>query len=140
LAASLVDRIGRRLLFLTSAIGMLVFFSSQTACSATFAYNRNDAAARGVIVFIFLFFAAYESVSIPVPGGLMLLKELNSLAFTPLIVSYTLEILPFSLRAKGFMVFNAAVSTSLIFNQYVNPIALDKLRWKYNVRMFLCNS
>jgi MFS family permease len=60
LAASLVDRVGRRLLFLTSATGMLVFFSLQTACSATFAYNPNDAAARGVIVFIFLFFAAYE--------------------------------------------------------------------------------
>ena len=48
----------------------------------------------------------------------------HSLAFTPLIVSYTLEILPYSLRAKGFNVFNFTISVALIFNQYVNPIAL----------------
>ena len=57
----------------------------------------------------------------------------SSLAFTPLIVSYTVEILPYSLRAKGFNVFNFAVSLSLIFNQYVNPSALGHLGWKYYI-------
>lgn len=38
---------------------------------------------------------------------------------------YTVEILPFALRAKGFTVFNFALTLSLIFNQYVNPIALE---------------
>src|SRR5262245_44681635 len=33
LAASLVDRVGRRFLFLTSTVGMFVFFSLQTVCS-----------------------------------------------------------------------------------------------------------
>jgi hypothetical protein len=60
----------------------------------------------------------------------------HSLAFTPLIVSYTVEILPFALRAKGFNIFNFAISLSLIFNQYVNPIALDDLGWKYYVSAF----
>ena len=58
---------------------------------------------------------------------------LYSLAFTPLIVSYTLEILPYSLRAKGFNVFNFTISVALIFNQYVNPIALKAIAWKYYV-------
>ena len=58
----------------------------------------------------------------------------DSLAFTPLIVSYTLEILPYALRAKGFNIFNFVISLALIFNQYVNPIALDALGWKYYVR------
>ncbi|GLB45012.1 putative sugar (and other) transporter [Lyophyllum shimeji] len=54
------------------------------------------------------------------------------LAFsTPLIVSYTVEILPYALRAKGSRVFNFAISLSLIFNQYINTIALKKLGWKY---------
>jgi hypothetical protein len=57
----------------------------------------------------------------------------SSIAFTPLIVSYTVEVLPFALRAKGFNVFNFAISLSLIFNQYVNPIALDDIGWKYYV-------
>lgn len=50
----------------------------------------------------------------------------SSIAFTPLIVSYTVEILPYQLRAKGFNVFNFSISLSLIFNQYVNPIALGR--------------
>lgn len=49
-------------------------------------------------------------------------------------MSYTLEILPYALRAKGFNIFNFVISVALIFNQYVNPIALDALGWKYYVR------
>ena len=37
----------------------------------------------------------------------------------PLFLSYTVEILPYALRAKGFIVFNFIISLSLIFNQYV---------------------
>jgi len=114
-ASFMVDRIGRRVLFLTSVAGMLVFFIMQTAMSATFAKTGNTGAAHSVIAFIFLFYASYD------------------LAFTPLIVSYTLEILPYHLRAKGFNVFNFAISLSLIFNQYVNPIALDNIAWKYYI-------
>ncbi|KAH9941775.1 general substrate transporter [Epithele typhae] len=110
-----VDRWGRRFLFLTSAIGMCVFFTLQTICSAQYALHGNQAAAHAVIAFIFLFYAFYD------------------LAFTPLIVSYTLEILPYSLRAKGFNVFNFTISVALIFNQYVNPIALKAIAWKYYI-------
>lgn len=60
--------------------------------------------------------------------------KIISIAFTPLIVSYTVEILPYSIRAKGFNIFNFSVSLSLIFNQYVNPVALGKISWKYYVR------
>ena len=48
-------------------------------------------------------------------------------------MSYSLEILPYSLRAKGFNVFNFTISIALIFNQYVNPIALENIGWKYYV-------
>lgn len=50
---------------------------------------------------------------------------------------YTLEVLPFALRAKGFNVFGLALSGSLVFNQYINPIALKALAWKYYVRTHL---
>ncbi|KIJ98739.1 hypothetical protein K443DRAFT_133322 [Laccaria amethystina LaAM-08-1] len=119
LAASMVDKIGRRILFMTSVCGMIIFFTLQTACSATFAKTQDRGAAHAVIAFIFLFYASYD------------------LAFTPLIISYTVEILPFRLRAKGFTVFSFAISLSLIFNQYVNPIALDKIGWKYYI-VYIC--
>jgi sugar porter (SP) family MFS transporter len=114
-AAAVVDRVGRRPLFLISTAGMLVSFTIQTACSAVYAKNQNDNAAHAVIAFIFIFYAFYD------------------VAFSPLIVSYTVEILPFNIRAKGFTVFNFAISLSLIFNQYVNPIALDAIAWKYYI-------
>jgi hypothetical protein len=52
-------------------------------------------------------------------------------ALNGLLVSYTVEILPYKIRAKGFIIFSFAIDLSLIFNQYVNPIALEKLAWKY---------
>jgi hypothetical protein len=59
-ASFMVDRAGRRLLFISSAAGMLIFFLFQTVCSARFAVAGSDAAAHAVIAFIFLFYAAYE--------------------------------------------------------------------------------
>jgi len=41
-------------------------------------------------------------------------------------IRYTLEILPFALRARGFAIFSFSVSLSVIFNQYINPILLEK--------------
>jgi len=119
LASFMVDRAGRRVLFLTSTAGMLIFFTMQTVCSAQFALHNSSAAAHAVIAFIFLFYASYD------------------LAFLPLIVSYTVEILPFPLRAKGFTVYNISLSISLTFNQYVNPIALEAIKWKYYL-VYVC--
>ena len=61
-ASFLVDKLGRRVLFLSSCIGMLVFFTLQTVCSALFAEHGTQGAAHAVIAFIFLFYAFYECV------------------------------------------------------------------------------
>jgi hypothetical protein len=45
--------------------------------------------------------------------------------------SYTTEILPYGIRAKGFTWLNFCVTAALFFNQYVNAIALEALAWKY---------
>ena len=118
-AALLVERIGRRVLFLSSCVGMVLFFTLQTVCSARYAITKSESAAHAVIAFIFLFYASFD------------------IAFTPLIISYTLEILPYSLRAKGFTLFSFVISLALIFNQYANPVALRNIGWKYYVSLFL---
>lgn len=55
----LVERLGRRLLFLTSCVGMILFWTGQTVCFR-FSQLGNSAASHGTIAFIFLFYMAYE--------------------------------------------------------------------------------
>jgi MFS family permease len=62
LASAYCDKIGRRKLFIASGIGMTIFFTLQTACSAVFQIQGSTGAAHAVIAFIFLFYAAYEYV------------------------------------------------------------------------------
>ncbi|TCD67310.1 hypothetical protein EIP91_000280 [Steccherinum ochraceum] len=120
-AGLLCERIGRRPMFLVSTCGMFVFWTLQTVCFALYSTRGDLAAGHTFIAMIFLFYACYDV----------------GIAYTPLIVSYTVEILPFALRAKGFTVFNFALTISLIFNQYVNPIALESLGWKYYL-VYVC--
>ncbi|KAG2127486.1 general substrate transporter [Suillus clintonianus] len=114
------DRVGRRPLFLTSCIGMTVFWIAQTICFSIHQETGSITAGYAVIVFIFLFYGFYN------------------IAFPPLLTSYTVEIFPYPLRAKGYMVFLFMFSLSLIFNQYVNPIALQALQWKYYLVYIFC--
>jgi sugar porter (SP) family MFS transporter len=113
MASFMCERFGRRTLFLTSVAGMSVFWMMQTVCFSQVQMHDDKQASHAVIAAIFLYYAAYD------------------LAFTPLIVTYTVEIMPLNIRAKAFNVFNLVISLSLIFNQYANPIALDALGWKY---------
>lgn len=65
---------------------MLASFIIVTALSATFAEHAIRAAGGATVAFLFIFFAFYD------------------IAFTPLSIAYPVEILPFSLRAKGLAV------------------------------------
>lgn len=111
--AFLVDRIGRRTLFLSAGVGMLIAFSVWTACSAVYAQTGNSSAGSAVLAMIFLF---YGAAGIAWPG---------------LTVSYTVEILPFNIRAKGLTLCFVFTSLSGVFNQYVNPVGIEVLGWKF---------
>lgn len=114
-AAFLVDRLGRRTLFLWSGIGMLVSFVVWTACSAVFDVNGSHAAGITVLVFIFVYFFHYD------------------IAYTPLLFGYPTEIFPYSLRAKGLTVEMISIYGSLVVLSFVNPIALDNIGWRYYI-------
>ncbi len=108
-----VDKIGRRVLFLTAGVGMLVAFTVWTACSAVYAKTGSSGAGSAVLAMIFLFYGV------------------AGLAWPGLTVSYTVEILPYNIRAKGLTLCFVFTALSGIFNQYVNPIGLLNLEWKY---------
>lgn len=108
-----VDKIGRRILFLGAGIGMLVSFTVWTACSAVYEETGNSSAGSAVLAMIFLFYGV------------------AGLAWPGLTVSYTVEILPYKIRAKGLTLCFCFTALSGVFNQYVNPIGIENLRWKF---------
>jgi MFS family permease len=117
-AALLVDRLGRRTLFLWSAAGMLISFVIWTACSAVFDSTQANALGSTVIAFVFIFYFHYD------------------IAYTPLLLGYPTEIFPYSIRSKGLTVELLSVYGSLIVLAFVNPIALDNIGWHYYI--FFC--
>lgn len=114
-AAFTVERFGRRRLFLVSNTGMLFAWTIWTALAATYVIHNNVDAGKAVVAFVFVYYTFYD------------------IAYSPLLVSYTVEILPYRLRAKGLALMNFCVSASLVFNQYINPIAQKHIGWKYYI-------
>lgn len=111
-----VEYFGRRPLFLTSTIGMLCCVIAMTISLARYGDGpggADHAAGNSFLVFMFFFYIMYN------------------VGFCGMLVSYSCEILPYRIRAKGVTVMFLAVDLSLWFNQYVNPIALKAIGWKY---------
>jgi hypothetical protein len=63
-----------------------------------------------------------------------------SLAWSGLLVAYTVEILPYKLRAKGVFIMNLSVQVALTINNYVNPIPISEGGGWYgqNWKLFAC--
>lgn len=99
---------------------MIACFVATTIALARFQISAdngitNQNAANTVIVFIFLYYISYN------------------IGFSGMLVSYSSEILPYRLRAKGLTLMFFCVDLSLWFNQYVNPIAIAQIKWKYYI-------
>ncbi|KAI0109463.1 MFS general substrate transporter [Hypoxylon sp. NC0597] len=106
----------RRVMFLTCTIGIAVVYTVWTVASARFAIENTTTAAIPVLVFIFVYSPFYN-------------VGWNSLVYT-----YMVEIFPYSQRAKGISIVavqQLTVRFAVFFNTYVNPIALDRIGWKY---------
>ncbi|KAJ6438127.1 MFS hexose transporter [Purpureocillium lavendulum] len=128
-AALNVDRVGRRPLFLTGISGMVVSFACWTACGAVYekseyiapdgatAYS-NTGSGYAQVAFIWLFGAFYD------------------IGFSGLLVAYSLEILPFHLRAKGLVILNLTVQIVLAIGNQTNKLAWENLPNHWNLMLF----
>ncbi|KAJ4351127.1 uncharacterized protein N0V89_006466 [Didymosphaeria variabile] len=109
-----IDKLGRRTLWLTSCICMLASFSVFTALSGVYLEGSNPVSTgRTVVAFIFIYFFFYD------------------IGVTPLSFAYPVEILPFHTRQKGLAITNMFNTFALVFNAFVNPIAIEAIAWKY---------
>lgn len=112
-SAVIVDYAGRRMLFLTSGVGMLFSYVMITALSGSFANTGNDSTGIAMIPFLFIYYGFYD------------------IAFTPLLFSYPAEIWNYMNRSRGLVVVQISSFLALIFNLFVNSIALENIAWKY---------
>ncbi|KKY28048.1 putative sugar transporter [Diplodia seriata] len=124
-ACVLVDRAGRRPLFLWSCAGMLACYVAIAALTGAYDASGGGGGGGGgggsravgtaVIPMLFLYYAAYDA------------------AWTPLLVAYPCEIWPFALRARGVAVTVATTQAAILFNTLVNPVALEAIGWRYYI-------
>lgn len=120
-ATYMVDRAGRRPMWLSSTLVMLVSLSIITGLSAEFQKVANPAVGSATIAFIFLFYAGFD------------------IGWMPLGTPYSAEVLSFGIRAKGIALSTISTYASLCLNTWVNPIAMSKISWKYYfVYIFMC--
>ncbi|KAJ0335852.1 hypothetical protein COL922a_008682 [Colletotrichum nupharicola] len=101
--ALLVDKFGRRPIFLLSTGGMFSTFIFWTLTCALYEEYSSPGANHAMIFFIWVFNVAY------------------AIAWSGLLISYAVEILPYTLRAKGLMILNIAIQSALTLNNYANP-------------------
>ncbi|CVK94065.1 related to hexose transporter protein [Fusarium mangiferae] len=119
LGAMMVDRLGRRTLFLLSTGGMLVSYIIWTGLTAHFVSSHDESTGRAVVAFIFIFYLFYD------------------IAWTPLLQAYPVEIFPYTLRGRGLSITYISSFTGLIVGNQVNPIAMKAITWKYYI-VFCC--
>lgn len=107
----------RRTLFLICFSGMLVSYVVWTALSAANQQQNfnNKSLANGVLAMIFFYYLFYD-------------VGVNGLPFL-----YITEILPYTHRTKGLNIFQFSQLVTLVYNGYVNPIAMDAIDWKYYI-------
>lgn len=114
-SAFFVERLGRRPLFRISTIGMMIVFTGWTIASARFAETSASSAGIAVMALIFVYEIFY------------------CIAFSPLPVAYSVEVLPFSIRAKGMATYVFSTKAAVFVNQYVNPIGLQDIGWRFYI-------
>ncbi|GKT47718.1 lactose permease [Colletotrichum spaethianum] len=113
--AMMVDRIGRRKLFLTSTGGMLVCYIVWTILTSVFSNTKDERAGYAIVASVFVYYLFYD------------------IAWSPPLMSYPVEIFPYTLRGRGLTVSLGSTFTSLIIGQFCNPIGLANLGWKYYI-------
>lgn len=139
-AAFTVDKVGRRPLFLTAISGMVISFVCWTIVGAIYENSgvpippspdsptggtryTNASSGYAQIVFVWFFGIFYD------------------IGFSGLLVAYTLEILPFHLRAKGMTIMNITVQAVLAVGKYVShPRSPALIRTISSQRTVIANS
>ncbi|UNI17987.1 hypothetical protein JDV02_004289 [Purpureocillium takamizusanense] len=128
-AALLVDKVGRRPLFMTAISGMVVAFICWTITGAVYE-NSGHAGADGTTVYSNTG-SGYAQIAF-----VWLFGVFYDIGFSGLLVAYALEVLPFHMRAKGLVILNITVQAVLAVGNQTNKLAWDNLPKHWNFMLF----
>ncbi|KAB5511683.1 general substrate transporter [Coniochaeta sp. 2T2.1] len=114
--AMLVDKAGRRRLWLAGMSGMLLSYIVWTICSAINQQTNfeHKGYAGAVIAMIFLYQLFYHVCS-------------------PVATTYIMEVVPYSLRSKASMMYQLSGNLAGVYNSFANPVAMKAITWKYYI-------
>lgn len=114
--ATLVDKAGRRRLFLVGMSGMGISYIVWTICSALNEETgfKHTGYAGAVLAMIYIFSFWYHACS-------------------PIGATYIMEVTPYSLRAKASMLYQLTGNLAGIYNSFANPVAMEAISWKYYI-------
>ncbi|KAK0385389.1 hypothetical protein NLU13_7865 [Sarocladium strictum] len=114
--ATMIDKAGRRTLFLIGMAGMGVSYVIWTICSALNqkANFEHTGYAIGVLAMIFVFSLWYHACS-------------------PIGATYIMECTPYSLRAKASMLYQLTGNLAGVYNAFANPVIMEAIAWKYYI-------
>jgi MFS family permease len=112
----LINKMGRRPLFLIGMGGMFVSFVILTILTGINTGQKfaNPGMGHATIAMILLFGAFYKMPA-------------------PVVPTYTAEVSPYDLRAKAFVITGLGDALANLFSGYTNPIALAAIGWKYYI-------
>ncbi|KAJ5287419.1 hypothetical protein N7478_003105 [Penicillium angulare] len=114
--ASMVDRAGRRGLYLFGMAGMGISYIIWTICSAINEQKnfKDHSYAGAVLAMIFIYTGLYHSCA-------------------PISPTYIMEVVPYSLRSKASMLYQLTGNLASLYNSFANPVAMDAIGWKYYI-------
>ncbi|KAJ3547442.1 hypothetical protein NM208_g1514 [Fusarium decemcellulare] len=117
IGATGILRFGRRTILLAGFAGMATAYLIWTILSSINQQRgfEDSGLGYGVVAMIFIFQLFYN------------------LSIGPVLPTYILEIMPFTLRAKGYTIEQIFTYGAGLFNGFANPVAMEALTWKYYI-------
>ncbi|RSM15142.1 hypothetical protein CDV31_005076 [Fusarium ambrosium] len=113
IAAMTISKVGRRTIFLVSALGTNVTFIIWTALSAE--YDKSPRLGFGIGVLVMIFSGSF----------------FTCLCWIPLVIAYPIEAVTTKQRSIYFSITLLSINLTAFINSYLSPIGIGAIGWRY---------
>lgn len=122
LSTFIIPKVGRRTIFLFSAIGINVAFIIWTALTAVYTSNSHVSYGIGVLVMIIVnsFFTC--------------------ICWIPLVVAYPIETVTTKQRSIYFAITMLSINVTSFVTSYLTPVGIDSIGWRYYIPTAVWNA